>query len=710
MFMLGKDSLLKRIKIKLNNIKKIFHEKGLKEAFAHINEYIKWKIKKELKIIQELPEDRKLVLKTFEYSDEKIVFEENNNPLVSVIIPVYNQFEYTYCCLKAIKENTKGVSYEIIIADDNSSDKTKEIQKVAENIKVIRNSENKRFLLNCKNASKFAKGKYLLFLNNDTQVQQGWLDKLVEYMENHSDTGLIGSKLIYEDGILQEAGGILWNDGTACGYGNGNNPLLPQYNYVKETDYITGACILTRKDLWDEIGGFDERYVPAYYEDTDYAFEVRKKGFKVVYQPDSIVIHYEGRSNGTDISTGQKAYQVVNREKFYQKWKAELQDHFGKDNDFFLARDRSKNKKHILVLDNRIPQFDKNAGGKCSFMYIKLFCEMGFSVSFIPEDFNATDSYCTFLESMGVEVLAGIDFANNWKYWFSQNGKYFDYVFLQRPLVAKKFLDIIKNFTSAKIIYFAHDLHHIREFREYELSGNKNSLKNSKKWKKLEYDIIEKTDASYVVGTYEQEILSKSFPKKIIRNIPVYFYEVLPGSINKDFASRKDIMFVGGFNHAPNKDAVLWFAKEIFPKIIKCDSSIKWYVVGNNPPDEIKNLKSENIIITGFCPDDELEALYRNCRIAVVPLRYGAGVKGKVVESAYFQIPLVTTNIGAEGLDCSIGNMCVEDDPMKMAELICKLYEDFNKLKEMSDSGSAFIKRYFSQSEAEKILMNDFPL
>jgi GT2 family glycosyltransferase len=236
------------------------------------------------------------------------------------------------------------------------------------NIKVVRNEKNLGFLLNCNNAVKFAKGKYIHLLNNDTQVQERWLISLIELIESNDNIGMVGSKLVYPDGRQQEAGGIIWNDASGWNFGRLDDPTKPEYNYVKEVDYISGASIMLSKKLWDKIGGFDERYVPAYFEDSDLAFEVRKHGYNVMFQPKSVVVHFEGISHGTDTGTGIKAYQVKNREKFIEKWKNELEkNHFPNAENVFLARDRSRNKKHILIIDHYVPHFDQDAGSRTVF-------------------------------------------------------------------------------------------------------------------------------------------------------------------------------------------------------------------------------------------------------------------------------------------------------------------------------------------------------
>lgn len=284
-----------------------------------------------------------------------------DSPLVSIVIPVYNQFDYTYKCILSVINTVRDVTYEIIIGDDMSTDKTKNIRKYFPEIIVSINESDHGFLMNCNRAAKLARGKYICFLNNDTQVQEGWLSNLVRLIESDEKIGMVGSKLVYPNGLLQEAGGIIWSDANGCNFGRGKDPEMPEYNYVKEVDYISGASIMIRMSLWNEIGGFDERYKPAYYEDSDLAFEVRKHGYKVMYQPESVAVHFEGVSNGTDLNSGLKKYQVENREKFAAKWSSELKAQYPNPSKIaMMARERNLGKKSILMIDHYVPTFDKD--------------------------------------------------------------------------------------------------------------------------------------------------------------------------------------------------------------------------------------------------------------------------------------------------------------------------------------------------------------
>lgn len=450
---------------------------------------------------------------------EKITFAKYDKPEISIIIPVYNQFNYTYNCLRSILSHSGSVKYEVIIADDCSTDQTKEIEKIVEGIRVIHNKTNLRFLRNCNHAIGSATGKYVLFLNNDTQVQANWLSPLVELMERDETVGMTGSKLVYPDGSLQEAGGIVWKDGSAWNYGRNDDPLDTKYNYVREVDYISGASIMIRKDLLLKLDGFDDEFAPAYYEDTDLAFRVREAGYKVIYQPLSVVVHFEGKSNGTDERTGLKSYQVVNSKKFYKRWKEVLErDHFPNGQDVFLAKDRSRNKKHILVIDNYVPEYDDADGRRHTYMFLKQFVRMGLQVTFIGDNFAQNEPYRTDLTNMGIEVLYGDWFDLNWKEWLTENGRYFDYCYLQQPHITIKWIGVLKKRCPyAKIIYFAHDLKYLRAFREYKQTGDETYLKESKKWKDIEFKIFDAADVIQVAGSYEQEYLQKQLSEKPVR-------------------------------------------------------------------------------------------------------------------------------------------------------------------------------------------------
>lgn len=638
-----------------------------------------------------------------------IELNTSEEPVVSIIIPVYEHFEQTYRCLKAIGNTVKDIPYEVLLADDCSKYATARVNDIVKGLKIVRNTTNQGFLLNCNNAAGQAKGKYIVFLNNDTEPQENWLNLLVDLMESDKTVGMTGSKLIYPNERLQECGGIIWKDGTGWNYGKfARRYDEAEYSYVKEVDYISGAAIMIRHELWDEIGGFDEQFAPAYYEDTDLAFEVRKHGYKVVIQPKSIVIHHEGISNGKDITSGQKRFQEINAVKFKEKWKDVLEnEQMSLSDGLFLARDRSQHKKRMLMVDHYVPHFDQDAGGRHTFMYIKMVVSMGYKLTFVTDNFYESQPYCEILNNMGVEVLFGLSYKENIMNWLKENLKYYDVVYLQRPHISMKYIDVVKQNFTGKVIYFAHDLHHVRLMREYELTHNEETKKEAEKWKAIEHDLFDKADVGYVVGDFERNIVAKEFPGKIIRDIPLYIYEEPPKAVSEDYMKRNDILFVGGFRHPPNQDAVLWFASEIYPKIKAAIPDIKWHIVGSMVSEEVQKLASDDVIIEGFVSDEKLSELYDTCRMAVVPLRFGAGVKGKILEGCYNAIPVVTTPIGGEGMDLSGNPMIIAETADEIANAVIDNYNDNEKLRAMAERGRKFIIDTYMVDAAKRVFEPD---
>ena len=631
------------------------------------------------------------------------------HPKISIVIPVYNQFHYTYACLKSIAINSGEIPYEVLIANDCSTDLTTQLEEIVGGVKVITNEQNLRFLRNCNHAAKEAKGEYILFLNNDTQVQPNWLQPLIDLIESDETIGMVGSKLIYPNGRLQEAGGIIWKDASAWNYGNGQNPAMPEYNYVKEVDYISGAAIMIKTALWNQLGGFDETFAPAYCEDSDLAFQVRAAGYKVMFQPKSVVVHFEGVSNGTNTSSGQKAYQVLNQKKFYEKWKDVLEKGNNPNGvDPFRARDRSLHKKTLLMIDHYVPQFDKDAGSRSMFQYLKLFVSQGYNVKFLGDNFYQHEPYTTILQQMGIEVLYGVWYRDHWQEWIEQNADDFDYIFLSRPHITVKYVDFVREKTHAKLVYYGHDLHFLREQKKYESTGDPKALEDSIKFKKMESSIFEKVDTVYYLNEEELENVKEIAPSANVRRSVINIFEVVP-SVDYVPEKRRDILFVGGFGHDPNVDAIIWAVREIMPKIWEKDPDIKLRVVGSNATKEVLDLASDRVILEGFVSDEKLKKIYASCKVVLVPLRYGGGIKGKVVEAMRYGIPLITTETGAEGLDGIEKFIPIaEKEAQDVANKTLDLYHNDAALISISEQEVEYIRKNMSVEHALSILSEDF--
>jgi glycosyltransferase involved in cell wall biosynthesis len=309
---------------------------------------------------------------------------------------------------------------------------------------------------------------------------------------------------------------------------------------------------------------------------------------------------------------------------------------------------------------------------------------------------------------MGIEVLYGNWYAKHFKDWLKINGKYIDFTYLNRPHISINYIDLIKKYTKSKTFYYGHDLHYLREIREYQITGNQELLSSSQKWREIESKLINDVDVVYYPSIIEVNELKNHFPNQVIKAIPAYIYYTFDMDPLVSYNERNDLLFVGGFGHKPNIDAVLWFASEIFPRIVMEIPGVKWYIVGSNPPELIKKLNCENIIVTGFVSDPELESFYKNCKIVVVPLRYGAGVKGKVIEAMYHRNAIITTKVGSEGLPDAADFLIECDEAATFAETVVELYKDNEMLSNMAMKSQKFVEKYYSKESVMNIIHRDF--
>ncbi len=676
----------------LNQGIKIITNNGIKNFLKKSKKYIK-KSKSNIETLPSIP--------NFEKKWHPIEIPKFKNPICSIIIPVFNKSIFTFNCIKSIVKNT-DIPYEIIVVNDASNDDTKKMLDNIRNCKVINNDSNKGFISSCNTGAENSNGKFLIFLNNDTMVTPNWLNPLLEVFENFNDAGLVGGKLVFPDGKLQEAGNIIFSDGSAWNYGKFDDPAKPEYNYLRKTDYCSGACIAIKKETFFKVGKFDDIYQPAYYEDTDLAMKIRGIGFHVYYQPFSVVYHFEGITSGKDTSKGIKKYQEINKNKFLNKWKDTLlKNHYPPETSLFLAREKI-DKGIILVVDHYVPTYDKDSGSLRMFSILKLLTKLGWKVIFWPDNLAKLEPYTTTLQNSGIEVIYGnVNFIK----YIKEYGKFLNYVFLSRPHISKNYIDLIKSYSNAKVIYDTVDLHYLRELRRYKLEKKPEILKDVESWKSIEKYLCTKSDLVIAITQKEKEILKNDFDIneekiKVISNIHNIQDKIKP------FEERKDLMFIGSFLHPPNIDAVTWFVNEIFPEIKKELPMVKFYIIGSEPTEEVKKLQKEDVIVTGYVKD--VTPYFLNCKVFVSPLRYGAGLKGKIGQSMSFGLPIVTTSIGAEGFITEDTPFIIADDKETFTKSVIELYNNKELWDKLSNAGLETIKKYYSPMAIEKILEKIF--
>lgn len=620
-------------------------------------------------------------------------------PVVSVIIPAFNHFAHTHNCLRSLAEHASGLAHEIIVVDDCSHDETPQRLGEIAGVRVVRNPRNLGFIGACNAGAAQARGSFLVFLNNDTRVTEGWLEALWALFEERSDCGLVGAKLVYPDGRLQEAGGIVFQDASGWNYGRFDDPQAPAYNYVREVDYCSGAAIMIRRVLFEELGGFDACYAPAYYEDTDLAFRVRAAGLKAYYQPRSQVIHYEGISSGTDVTSGTKRFQPINQEKFRARWEAVLRHHPAPGTPIWIAR-QHRVRARFLVVDACVPTPDQDSGSLRMVNLLRLLVELGAEVRFVAENRAWDAKYTPPLQQLGVEALYG-PWVRDIPGWLAEHGAGLDWVILSRHYVASPLLPLVRRHAPrARVVFDTVDLHYLREEREAELHRDARLRAAAKRTQAQELHLVRDCDITWVVSPVERELLQRECPGarvEVLSNV----HEVV-GS-RTPWAQRRDIWFVGGFQHVPNQDAVLWFAREVWPLVLRRLPDLNLHVVGSRAPEAIRALAGGAIQVHGFVED--LSPFLQGCRLAIAPLRYGAGVKGKVNQAMACGQPVVATSVAVEGMHLRDQHeVLVADEPEAFAQAVARLYEDEELWDRLSAAAVENVRRNFSFAHARAVL------
>jgi O-antigen biosynthesis protein len=626
---------------------------------------------------------------------------------VSIVIPVYNKFDYTETCLRALAAAPSKLNVEVIVVDDCSSDETWGNLQQISGIHAHKNAQNLGFIGACNAGAAIARGEYVLFLNNDTAVQAEWLDCLIETLRTAPLAGMVGSMLIYPDGRLQESGGIIFNDGSGWNYGRFDDPQDPHYNYVREVDYCSGAAIALKRSLFNEFGGFDTLYTPAYYEDTDLAFKVRQAGLRVYVQPQSKVVHFEGISSGTDLTSGIKRYQVVNQQKFLARWATVLATHPpAPPHQAIGISCEHRARRQVLVVDAVTPMPDQDSGSLRMVNLLSILRSEGCAVTFFCDGLHYHKGYAEALQQMGVQVLYA-PFIKSEPAWLAAHGAKFDVVLLSRHYVAAPLLPLIRaHCRKAKIVFDTVDLHFLREEREAELRQDRTHSAMAAKTKQQELAIMQASDLTLVVSPIEQNLLASMVPQvkvDILSNI-----HDVPGRAAA-IDERADLLFVGGFQHPPNVDAALWFVQEILPLVHARLPQIKLHLVGSNTPASINALASDHVIVHGFVPD--IDPMLAKARLSIAPLRYGAGVKGKVNMAMAHGLPVIATPAAVEGMHCKDRHdVMIGESAQAFADALVEAYQDASLWLQISDGGLENVRTHFSFEAARSQIRKIFAL
>ena len=570
----------------------------------------------------------------------------------SFIIPTYARDDLVLRCVLSALQSGPMDQIELIIAEDAVHvDGNWILGYFLPYASIYKNRENLGFLLSCRKAVSRSAGAIFILVNNDVIVHKNAIEEILTAFESRTDAAVVGGLVLNADGSIQENSGMLWRDASAWNYHRGWKREDEYALNIREADYVSGCWIGIRRSAWDEIGGFDTRYVPAYYEESDFCLSAWRHGHKVYINPLSVVTHLDGATMGQDEDnpSSLKSYQRINRKKFHQKWRSLLEATYrenGKPTVFHTGRDDPK-RFVSLIFDHYIPEPDRDAGSRTMLVVCQALASVeGNYVLFIPAN-NHRSHYAAGLERLGIEVITG---AEGWKRFdtlLSQDKQLIRYAFVSRIGVAEKFSWHLSQLECRKSLYI-HDIEALRGFQhDPGAPGHGELVKAAMDRYATQH---EKLFASFddIVSLSEDEthLLRPYCGKKLVDVFP---YDFSPPEASAAPAERIDILFVGSYNHPPNREAISNFIETIWPDIHKEIPEATLHLCGSGF-ENADSLAGHNVVRHGLVTDQTLSYLYSICRVSIAPLLAGAGMKGKVIESCAQGVPCVGTELAWQGI------------------------------------------------------------
>lgn len=628
-------------------------------------------------------------------------------PDVSIIIPVHGKFWYTYQCLTRIAEHTPALPFEVILVDDRSTDETLLASMLLSGVRIMRNEHNLGFVGSVNAGAAVARGRHLLLLNNDTEVRPGWMDELSATLDRDPGIGVVGAKLLFPSGALQECGGIIWRLGDGWNYGRDQDPDRPEFCFLRDADYVSGAALMIRRDVWERLGGLSEAFAPAYYEDTDLCFRVRAAGYRVVVQPASRVVHHEGISAGTDVAgSGMKRHQRSNRAVFAARWADTLAGHAVSGTASPASEADRAVTKRALFIDNSVPTPDRDAGSVVAFEHMRALMRLGYHVHFVPSDNMARiDPYTGALERIGIRCHFA-PYQRSAEEVLRDHEGQFDVIYIHRVENARHIPAARARNPTARIIYNVADLHHLRMLRQSEWTPEPGLVRRAHQVRSDELSAVMAADMTITHSTAEAALLATEVPSATVLVMP---WVVRPAPVKRAFADRSGIAFIGSM-HPPNLDAASWLLREIMPLVWQKLPSLALHLVGGHAADptiaalaQATGHRRGRVILQTWVPD--LGIAMADCRLTIAPLRFGAGLKGKLLDSLSLGLPCIATGCAIEGAELPPSLLdLVAETPRTLAALIVRAHEDATLNAAAAAAGLAYIEATCTENRIDALL------
>jgi GT2 family glycosyltransferase/SAM-dependent methyltransferase len=614
-------------------------------------------------------------LLSFLATDEKLAFSHVGTPEISVVIVLWNQAHLTLKCLRALFDQD-GPSIEVILVDNASSDETEALLTHLEDVRIVRNTENVGFLLGCNQGASVATGRTILLLNSDAFVRSQSLAAALETLDGAANVGAVGGRLILPSGKLQEAGSIVWSDGSTLGYGRGLAADASEGMFRRDVDYCSGAFLLTTRSLWNRLDGFDEAFAPAYYEETDYCMRLWAAGYRVVYEPAAVIDHFEF---GSESKTGDgQSAQLRNRALFQTRHHDALAwNHLPPlPENILLARSHQvPPRPRLLVIDDDVPLGSLGSGYPRARELLAAANGAGWSVTLFPLHRLKIDWEIARTEiPWEVEIVAEKANAMLVEFLNERRG-FYDVVIISRPDNMRFIRSLVRRqanlLQGLRVIYDAEAVATNRDVARAALEGRPYSEVEAKALIEVEVALARDATAVVCVSEAEAALFKGKGP-----SVHVLSHAVQPVLDSPEWDMRSGFLFVGRLleRDSPNWRGLAWFIALCWPLIRAAMPRATLSIIGRLHDDH-GELEAPGVRLLGSVAD--LAPIYNRARVFIAPVHFAAGVPIKVLDAAAAGLPVVGTRLMAEQLCWTRDvELAAEDDAVVFAAKAVSLHED----------------------------------
>jgi GT2 family glycosyltransferase len=594
-----------------------------------------------------------------------------STPTLTFIVVVKNKAHLTLLTIESILQFA-DLHYELVIVDNGSTDSMAAMLDRIPGAKIIRNQMNLGFGPACVQAADIAAGEYLCFLNNDALLTKGAVSAALKNFDREG-VGAVGGKILLANGKLQEAGSIIWSDGSALGYGRGDDPDLPQYNFRRPVDYCSGVFLITPKEVFHRMGGFSVQFAPAYYEDADYCMVLWQNGLSVIYEPLALIMHYESASSGgNDRATAMMAAHQV---KFKDKWGPVLERHYSPSPTNICAARTAVNSGYlrILYIDDRIPKRVLGAGFPRSNDIVTELARMGHHVVCSTSTFPLIgDGYEDLPRE--VELFDGFRFRERMVEGYMRCA---DVVWVSRPHNLKLLLNDGRLNLISRRFGFVYDAEAIFSQRNHVrallLGGNDNPSDDLEpSGLEEELSLAKVADTVAVVSEADRQVMLQAG----LRSAHIVGFRISITPTTSPFLERDTFLFVGAVHGPdnPNADSIRDFCRTQWTKIHRATGALL-LIAGYGTELLQSEIVDPSVRILGAQSD--LRPLYERARVFVVPTRYAAGLPFKAYEAAGYGVPMVVSPLIAGQMRWSNDvDYFAAGNHDQMAEYCVRLYGD----------------------------------